>query len=174
MPWRCSRPCGEGGKHACPWPGALNEIGQSQNIPELLTEAAGLYRAELQETSAPSSTLLLEAADVLSGIPAERAFARQLYGQIAQAEPNNRVVVLKLVVLDAQLGRIGQTEASQRVLALVQPLPTQLAQQRAIAQALVPLDPFPRAVARLSAAARLQRRGSLSQLSSGPTADRAQ
>ncbi|NJR70425.1 MAG: tetratricopeptide repeat protein, partial [Synechococcales cyanobacterium CRU_2_2] len=122
---------------------ALNEIGQSQNIPELLTEAAGLYRAELQETSAPSSTLLLEAADVLSGIPAERAFARQLYGQIAQAEPNNRVVVLKLVVLDAQLGRIGQTEASQRVLALVQPLPTQLAQQRAIAQALVPLDPFP-------------------------------
>ncbi len=122
---------------------ALNEIGQSQNIAELLTEAAALYRAELQETTAPSSSLLSEAADVLSGIPAERAFARQLYGQIAQAEPNNRIVQLKLVVLDAQLGRLGQAEARQRVLMLAQPLPPQPAEQRALAQALVPLDPFP-------------------------------
>lgn len=121
---------------------ALNEIGQSQTIPELLTEAAALYRAELQETPAPSSSLLLEAADVLSGIPAERPYARQLYQQLAQMEPANRIIALKLVVLDNQLGQLSQTETRRRVLTLVQPLPNSASEQRALAQALVPLDPF--------------------------------
>ncbi len=122
---------------------ALNEIGQAQKIPDLLNEAAALYRAELQATASPASTLILEAADVLSGIPAERPYALELYRRLIGQNPNDRVLGLKLLALESQLGQVNDSQIRQRLAGLLQPFPTSPTEQRAIAQALVPIEPLP-------------------------------
>lgn len=122
---------------------ALNEIAQNQNRPELQQEAAALYRAELRDTPDPTASLLREVADVLSGSPPDRALALDLYRQLAQQNPRDRVLALRVLGLENQLGQIDSLTLRQRLASLVTPLPSSLSEQQALADALTPLEPFP-------------------------------
>ncbi|MBW4695749.1 MAG: tetratricopeptide repeat protein [Lyngbya sp. HA4199-MV5] len=122
---------------------ALNEIGQRQNLPTLLSEAAGLYRQALSSIPNPSPLFVREVADVLGGIASQRQAALQLYTQLLQQQPNDRVVALQKLTLENQLGQLSRADLRQQLRSLLQPLPTNLAEQQAIAQALVRIDPDP-------------------------------
>jgi tetratricopeptide (TPR) repeat protein len=121
----------------------LNEVGRQVNQPMLVTEAATLYRQALSQTPNPSPILLREVADVLSSQPQDREYALQLYQQVAQAEPNDRALQIRILALQTQLGQISQAQSREQLRALVQPLPSDPIQQQAIAQALVRIDPDP-------------------------------
>ncbi|HEY9908114.1 MAG TPA: tetratricopeptide repeat protein [Thermosynechococcaceae cyanobacterium] len=121
----------------------LNELGKQASYPALSTEAAGLYRQALAQTTNPPATLLQEAADVLSGQPQEQQFALQLYRQAAQIQPADRALQIKRLALENELGFISKNDLRQSLQSLLQPLPTEPGQQQAIAQALVRVDPDP-------------------------------
>ncbi|XGV99186.1 MAG: tetratricopeptide repeat protein [Leptolyngbya sp. BL-A-14] len=122
---------------------ALNEIGRRQNMPALLNDAAGLYRQALMSTPNPSPLFVREVADVLGGIPSQRQAALQLYTQLLQQQPNDRVLALQKLTLENQLGQLSRTDLRQQLRSLLDPLPTNSAEQQAIAQALVRIDPDP-------------------------------
>ncbi len=120
---------------------ALNELGQRQNLPQVLLEAANLYKQVLSETPSPTPVLLREVADVLSTIPTEQHYALQLYRQLSQLQPDDTAVSLQQVALESQLGLISRAEARQRLKTALEPLPTDLVAQTAIARALIRLEP---------------------------------
>ena len=120
---------------------ALNELGRQTNRSELSNQAGALYKQVLNETSNPSPILLREIADVLSGVPKERQTALQLYRQLVQQQPNNQTLVIQQLALEAQLGTLNQSEIRQRLKPILLSLPDEPAQQFAIAQALVRLEP---------------------------------
>jgi cellulose synthase operon protein C len=122
---------------------ALNEIGKQENRPDLSAQASDLYRQVLNSTSNASPALVREVADVLSAIPQDRQAALQLYRQLVQQQPNNKVLVIQQLALESQLGTLPRTEVRQRLRSILQPLPSEPAQQVAIAQALVRLEPDP-------------------------------
>jgi tetratricopeptide (TPR) repeat protein len=119
---------------------ALNEIGKQENRPDLTAQSASLYKQVLSEIANPQTSLVREVADVLSGIPAERQNARQLYRQLVAQDPENRILVIQQLSLESQLGSMPRSEIRQRLRTILQPLPTEPAQQFALAQALVRLE----------------------------------
>lgn len=120
---------------------SLTTIGRRERRTDLYQEGATLYRQVLASTSQPSFSLVKEVADVLSELPSERAAALELYQQLTAQQPNNKTLLVKQLVLANQLGQISRTELEQRLLAEFQPLPSDAAEQRALALALLPLDP---------------------------------
>jgi cellulose synthase operon protein C len=122
---------------------ALNEIGRQAGRADLQAEAANLYQQVLQKTPNPPPTLLKEVADVLSGIRGQEATALNLYRQLVQQDPNDRALIIQQLALESRLGTMSQAEVKQRLRAALQPLPSDIAQQTAIAQALVRLEPDP-------------------------------
>ena len=126
---------------ALPLARSLTSIGREQRRTDLYQEGAVLYRQVLTSTRSPSFALVREAADVLSELPSERAAALELYQQLTQQQPSNRSLLVKQLALEGQLGRLSRTELQQRLLSVLQPLPSEPAEQRALAQALIPLDP---------------------------------
>jgi len=126
---------------ALPLARSLTSIGRRQRRTDLYQEGAVLYRQVLAATPQPSPALVIEVADVLGELPAQRATALELYQQLAQQQPNNQSLLVKQLVLSSQLGRISMAQLQQRLLTALQPLPSQPESQRAIAIALVPLDP---------------------------------
>jgi tetratricopeptide (TPR) repeat protein len=121
----------------------LNEIGRQLNLPALTTEAATLYQRVLAQTPNPSPALLQEAADVLSGQSQNREAALQLYRRVAQTQPEDRALQVKILALESQLGALSKAELRQKLQPLLNPLPTDAFQQQVIAQALVRVDPDP-------------------------------
>jgi tetratricopeptide (TPR) repeat protein len=122
---------------------ALNEIGRKQSLSSYRAQAAVLYRQVLAQTPNPSFGLVREVADVVSGLPSEKTYALQLYRWLAQQQPNDRAIAIQQLALENQLGFLSRINLRQRLLALLQPLPTDPAQQLAIAQALVRVEPDP-------------------------------
>ncbi len=122
---------------------ALNEIGRQENRPDLRNEAASLYQQVLQETPNPGFSLSREVADVLGGIPGQQEAALNLYRQLVAKDPTNRPLIIQQLALESQLGTMAQAEVQQRLFAVLNPLPTDLAQQSALAQALSRLEPSP-------------------------------
>jgi tetratricopeptide (TPR) repeat protein len=108
---------------------------------DLMRQAAALYRQVLASTPDPSFALEREVADVLSEVPDRRVAALELYQQLEQQQPDNASLLVKRLVLENQLGRISGAELRERLLAVLQPLPSEPAAQRELAQALVRLDP---------------------------------
>lgn len=104
-------------------------------------EAIGLYQQVLQQTTHPSSGLVVEAADVMSEVPAYRGEALSLYQQAVQQQPNNSGLQIKQLILLNQMGRVSRSELIQKLQALSQPLPDQPSEKQLIAQALQQLDP---------------------------------
>jgi tetratricopeptide (TPR) repeat protein len=126
---------------ALPLARSLTAIGRKERRTDLYSEGAELYRQVLASTSNPSPSLLREVADVLSELPSERAAALSLYQQVTPLLPNDKTLLVKQLVLASQLGQISRSEFQQRLLSEFQPLPSDPNAQRALALALVPLDP---------------------------------
>jgi tetratricopeptide (TPR) repeat protein len=136
-------PLRDRGDSRLPLARALNEIGKQENRPDLVAQASDLYRQVLNSTSNPSPAVVREVADVLSSNPQDRQTALQLYRQLVQQQPNDKVLVIQQLALESQLGTLPQTEVRQRLRSILQPLPSSPSQQVAIAQALVRLEPDP-------------------------------
>ncbi|MBD2079333.1 tetratricopeptide repeat protein [Leptolyngbya sp. FACHB-17] len=122
---------------------ALNELGRQENQPELVAQAGALYRQVLNEAANPSPVLLREIADVFSSIPKERKTALQLYRQLAQQQPDNQTLIIQKLALEAQLGTLTDSAIHQQLRPILKSIPNEPAQQFAIAQALVRLEPDP-------------------------------
>lgn len=120
---------------------ALTTIGRKQRRSDLYAEGVEIYNSVLASTSQPSPALVREVADVLSEVPSQRAQALALYQQVAAAQPNNKSLVLKQLILQNQLGQLSQSEFRERLLSEFQPLPADAVDRLALAQALVPIDP---------------------------------
>ena len=120
---------------------SLTTIGREQRRMDLYSEGAEIYRQVLASTGNDNPALVREIADVLSEIPSERATALSLYQQVIAAQPNNRSLVLKQLILENQLGQISQADFRQRLLSEFQPLPADESDRLALAQALLPIDP---------------------------------
>lgn len=131
------------GEARLPLARALNELGRQQGRSELSLEAARLYREILTENPNPPPALAREVADVLSGIPQERQTALQLYQQLVQQTPNDQVLQMQKIALESQLGSLDKDQVREQLRKILQPLPSSPAQQLAIAQALVRLEPDP-------------------------------
>lgn len=125
---------------ALPLARALSTIGRREGRMDLMRQAAALYRQVLASTPDPSFALVREVADVLAEVPDRRVAALELYQQLEQQQPNNPSLLVKQLALENQLGRISRAELRQRLLAALQPLPSEPAVQRELAQALVLLD----------------------------------
>jgi tetratricopeptide (TPR) repeat protein len=117
---------------------ALSVIGRYSGNVTYYTEAASLYRQVLTTTTA-SPALVREAADVLSGVPSEQAYALQLYQQLTPQFPADKGLLTQQLVLQSQLGQISRADLRQRLQAL-QPLPGDRFQQQVIARALLRID----------------------------------
>lgn len=104
-------------------------------------EAIELYQQVLQQTTNPSSGLVVEVADVMSEVPVYRGEALSLYQQAVQQQPNNLTLKIKQLILLNQLGRLSRSELIQKLQAVLQPLPEQPSERQLIAQALQQLDP---------------------------------
>jgi cellulose synthase operon protein C len=120
---------------------ALNEIGKQAARPDLRTEAAQLYLDVFQEKGAGDVALTREVADVLSGIPGQQQFALNLYRQLLQQNPSDRILAIRRLSLESRFGGMPTQEVQQQLRALLQPFPSDPAQQQALAQALIPLEP---------------------------------
>ncbi|MBF2000296.1 MAG: tetratricopeptide repeat protein [Synechococcales cyanobacterium M58_A2018_015] len=125
---------------ALPLARALSTIGRQSRDVSLTEEAVALYRQVLQSTASPTPGLLTEIADVWSELPASSADALALYDQLAAQDPQNQSLQVKQRLLRYQLGQIGWQELHRELQQVLQPLPTALPKQRAIAQALIRLD----------------------------------
>src|ERR687885_390895 len=119
---------------ALPLARALTTIGRGERRTDI-------YSAVLASTPQPNPALVREIADVLSEVPSERAQALSLYQQAAAAQPNNKTLQLKQLILANQLGQLSQSEFRERLLSQFQPLPEDASDRLALAQALVPIDP---------------------------------
>ncbi|OUL22014.1 tetratricopeptide repeat protein [Nostoc sp. 106C] len=119
---------------------SLNEIRKRINNPTLTQQVIDLYRQALTNTPNPSPTLLREVADVYSGFPQGRQTALQLYRQAALQFPSDRSLVVQQLALESQLGMLAKHDLRQRLAAVLQPLPTDRAQQQQLANALVNID----------------------------------
>jgi tetratricopeptide (TPR) repeat protein len=121
---------------------AYNEIGKAEGRSELRNEAVRLYLEALQDpANPPQLSLLREVADVLSGMSGQQAIALDLYRRVLQQEPNNRIVGIRLLALESRLGMVAPADFQGRLQALLQPFPTELGEQQALAQALIALEP---------------------------------
>ncbi|MBD2091541.1 tetratricopeptide repeat protein [Microcoleus sp. FACHB-1515] len=113
---------------------ALSAIARETNNPTLTAEAIDLYRQVLPQ--ATGFALLVEAADVMSELPATRAEALQLY---AQVQPQDFSLQVKQLVLKVQLGQIDRSQFVSQLTNLVQAADSET-KRRSLARALVPLD----------------------------------
>ena len=118
---------------------ALNDIARYSDNQIYAQEAVALYKEALQSPNLTVSTGR-EIADVLSGYPSERAFALQIYRQLAQQQPNDAGLQVQVAVLERQTGLISSQILQQRLQPYFQPLPSDPAQLRTLAQALQRLD----------------------------------
>jgi cellulose synthase operon protein C len=120
---------------------ALNEIGKAEGRPDLRNEAARLYLEAFQANPNAAPSLSRELADVLSGIPGQEQVALNLYRQLVQQDPSNRILVIRQLALENRLGLLPMAELQQRLRAVLQPFPTEPAELQALAQALSPIEP---------------------------------
>ncbi|NJO42148.1 MAG: tetratricopeptide repeat protein [Cyanobacteria bacterium CRU_2_1] len=118
---------------------ALNDIGRYTGDPVFTQEAIALYQEVLRS---PQLTVGLarEIADTLSSYPSEQQYALEIYRQLLQQQPNDRVVSAQIAILERQLGLISDTDLRVRLDANLVPLPSDRFQQRIIAQSLARLD----------------------------------
>ncbi|RMF62833.1 MAG: hypothetical protein D6742_19190, partial [Cyanobacteria bacterium J069] len=115
---------------------ALSTIGRRARDPQLLQQAADLYRQALQTTPQPALGVQIEAADSLSELAAERADALQIYQQLSEQYPGDRSLAVRRLVLERQLGQIDAATLQTNLQATLQPLPETVYEQQSVAIAL--------------------------------------
>jgi cellulose synthase operon protein C len=120
----------------------LYEMGRQTNTAVLVQEANTLFKQALTEATNPPLALFQEVADILSTqSPRERDYALQSYRRLVQLEPNNPALQIKRLALENQLGYLSRFEVRQSLRSLLQPLPSDLGQQRRIAEGLMRISP---------------------------------
>ena len=119
---------------------ALNEIRKRTNNPALIQEIAGLYQQALAGDSNPSPFLLLEAADVFSGLPQGEQAALQLYQQAAAKLPNDPSLLLRQLALENKLGLVRENDLKQRLISVLQNLPQDPVKLQNLVSALVEIN----------------------------------
>ena len=120
--------------------GALNEIRKRTNDPALAEEVAGLYQQALADNPNPSASLLLQTADVFSGLPQGERVALQLYQQAAVKLPNDKSLVLRQLALENKLSLISQNNLKRRLTGILQNLPQDSVELQSFASALVQIN----------------------------------
>lgn len=118
----------------------LNEIRKGSNDPTLGEEVAGLYQQAIENNPNPSADLLLEAANVFSGLPQREETALQLYQSAAAQLPNDQSLVLRQLALQNKLGLITQNDLKQRLIPVLQNLPQDPLELQNLANALVQIN----------------------------------
>ena len=119
---------------------ALNEIRRLTNDSALVEEVASLYQQVLANNLNPSSVLLLEVADVFSGLPKQEQTALKLYQQTAAKLPKDRSLVLRQLALENKLGLISRKDLKTRLIAQLQNLPQDPIELQKFASALVQIN----------------------------------
>lgn len=119
---------------------ALNEIRKRTNNPALIQEITGLYQQALAGDSNPSPFLLLEAADVFSGLPQGEQAALQLYQQAAAKLPNDPSLLLRQLALENKLGLVRENDLKQRLISVLQNLPQDPVKLQNLVSALVEIN----------------------------------
>lgn len=120
---------------------ALSAMARHSGEIALYQEAIALYQKTLQAATSPTSSLLLEAAELYSEVPEFQSHALALYNQLLQQQPLDRVIQIRHLALAAQLGQVSPLEVSQQLRSWLQPLPTDAGSVRSLALALTKLDP---------------------------------
>lgn len=120
---------------------SLNEIRNQTNDLSLFDQIATLYRQALDQTPNPEPRLIREVADIFSGLPQAQQYALQLYRQLTAIQPNDRSLLVKQLSLESKLGLIAKPQLRARLAQVVQPLPTDPNELKALAQALAAIDP---------------------------------
>ncbi|MCU0565320.1 MAG: tetratricopeptide repeat protein [Oculatellaceae cyanobacterium Prado106] len=125
----------------------FHQINRKENSADLQNDVITLYYEILAKPEEQSSkinylttSIAREMADVLSGIPAERRIARELYVQLVKQLPSDRILPVNLAIVERQLGLISRAALQQRLQPVFQPLVGDDYQKRLLAQALVRLD----------------------------------
>ncbi|NJN10724.1 MAG: tetratricopeptide repeat protein [Richelia sp. RM2_1_2] len=117
---------------------ALNEIRKSKNDSAASEEVASLYRQVLADNPNPSTSLLLEVADVFSDF--QEATALQLYQQVAVKLPNDQSLVLRQLALENKLDLISQKDLRERLISILENLPQDSGELQKLANALVQIN----------------------------------
>ncbi|GAB4377172.1 MAG: hypothetical protein Kow00121_25860 [Elainellaceae cyanobacterium] len=120
---------------------ALSTIGRDAGEEALYAEATTLYRQVLEETPNPSIGLLTEIADVFSEYALTQPAALMLYQELVAQQPENQSLQVKRLALSNQLGQISRADLYEQLQTVLQPLPSDLGDQRQLAQALIRVDP---------------------------------
>jgi tetratricopeptide (TPR) repeat protein len=119
---------------------SLNEIRKISNNQTLAQRVAVLYKQALANTANPSTSLMREAADVLSGIPEEKQTALQLYRQVSLRLPNDQSLIIRQLALENQLGLLSKTDLTPKLMSVLQTLPTDRLQLQEIGVALAEIN----------------------------------
>ncbi len=121
---------------------SLNEIRKTEtkNDSVLVKEVASLYRQVLADNPNPPTSLMLEVADVFSGLPQQEQTALQLYQQAAAKLPNDKSLVLRQLALQNKLDLISQKDLKSRLISLLQNLPQDPGELHNFANALVQIN----------------------------------
>ncbi|BAY86667.1 tetratricopeptide repeat family protein [Calothrix parasitica NIES-267] len=119
---------------------ALNEIRKLTNDSALVEEVAKLYQQALTNNSPPSTSLLLEVANVFSGLPQKEQTALKLYQQAALKLPNDKSLVLYQLALQNKLDLISQKDLRNRLTNLLENLPQDAIELQKFANALVQIN----------------------------------
>ncbi|HIK40171.1 tetratricopeptide repeat protein [Thermoleptolyngbya sp. M55_K2018_002] len=122
---------------------ALSTLGRRERDPQLLQQAAELYRQALRTIAEPSLGVRLEAADVLSESVTGRAEALRIYQQLSEQYPGDRSLQVRRLVLEQQLGQIGMAALQTQLQDALQPLPDAMFERQSVAIALTQVDPPP-------------------------------
>ncbi|MGJ3254114.1 MAG: tetratricopeptide repeat protein [Elainellaceae cyanobacterium] len=122
---------------------AYNDIGRYSNNATYFQSAANLYRQVVTQAPNLTAGLAREIADALSGMPlrSEQQYALEIYRQLTTQYPSDAGLQVQQAILERQLGVISSSQLQQRLQTAIQPLPTNPSERRAIAQALIRLDP---------------------------------
>ncbi|MEM6751661.1 MAG: tetratricopeptide repeat protein, partial [Cyanobacteria bacterium P01_C01_bin.38] len=120
--------------------GALNEIRKRTNDSAIATEVANLYQQVLADNPNPSASLLLQVADVFSGLPQGEEIALQLYEQAAVKLPNDQSLVLRQLALKSKLGLINQNTLQRGLTQALQNPPQDAVELQKFASALVQIN----------------------------------
>ena len=119
---------------------ALNEIRKLTNDSALVEEVASLYQQALTNNSPPSTSLLIEVANVLSSLPQKEQTALKLYQQAALKLPNDKSLVLYQLALQNKLDLISQKDLRKRLTNLLENLPQDAIELQKFANALVQIN----------------------------------
>lgn len=120
---------------------ALSAIGRAEADETLYGEAVSLYRQALEQSANPSVGLQTEVADVLSEDALSQPQALFLYDDLLTQQPQDQSLQVKRWTVANAIGQISRAELYQQLQTILQVLPDSIAEQRALAQALIRVDP---------------------------------